>query len=153
LDSSTITGRGSTSMAMATAAARKTALTTWEGIWYVLQCVAFGAGYFGKVPAKKAMQDFGLTEMTGAEHFWYIVQCICFGAGYFAKIPTAKALSELPQYRSQRQAGFGTLSQAPPPLGMPPAESVVSTNASDAVEATEATPDSQPNFEQEPPTD
>ena len=96
-------------MSTVAGAVRKTALTTWEGIWYVLQCIAFGAGYFGKVPAKKAMQDFGLVEMTGAEHFWYIVQCIAFGAGYFAKIPTAKALSELPQFRSVRQADLGTL--------------------------------------------
>lgn len=140
-------------MTTATAAARKTALTTWEGIWYVLQCIAFGAGYFAKIPAKKAMHDFGLTEMTGAEHFWYIVQCILFGSGYFAKIPTAKALSELPQYRSQRQEGFGTLSQAPTPLGMPPAEPVAPTNAPDAVDATAATPDSQPNFEEKPPSE
>jgi hypothetical protein len=151
-------------MTTATAAARKTALTTWEGIWYVLQCIAFGAGYFAKIPAKKAMHDFGLTEMTGGEHFWYTVQCIAFGAGYFAKIPTAKALSELPQYRSQRQAGFGALSQAPAPLGLspaeqnptalgtPPAERVVATNAPDAPEETGATPDNQPEVDQEPPS-
>jgi hypothetical protein len=90
-------------------AVRKTALTTWEGIWYVLQNIALGAGYFAKIPAKKAMSDFGLCELTGAEHFWYVVQCIAFGAGYFTKIPTAKALSELPQYRDQRQATFATL--------------------------------------------
>ena len=89
--------------------ARKTALTTWEGIWYVLMCIAFGAGYFSKIPAKKALQDFGLVEMTSAERFWYVLMCIGFGAGYFAKIPTAKALSELPQYRSERQATLGTL--------------------------------------------
>jgi hypothetical protein len=96
-------------MSTATAVVRKTALTTWEGIWYVLQCIWFGAGYFAKVPAKKALQDFGLCEMTGAERFWYVFQCIWFGAGYFAKIPIAKALSELPQYRAQRQATLGTL--------------------------------------------
>ena len=90
-------------------AARKVALTTWEGIWYVLQNIALGAGYFAKVPAKKALSDFGLVEMTGAEKFWYVVQCIAFGAGYFAKIPTAKALTELPQYGAQRQAALGTL--------------------------------------------
>ena len=27
------------------------ALTTWERIWYVIQCIAFGAGYFAKIPA------------------------------------------------------------------------------------------------------
>lgn len=96
-------------MTTVTTALRKTALTTWEGVWYVLQCVAFGAGYLAKVPAKKALSDFGLCEMTSAERFWYVLQCICFGAGYFAKIPTAKALTELPQYRSQRSEQLGTL--------------------------------------------
>jgi hypothetical protein len=96
-------------------AAKKVALTTWEGIWYVLQNIAFGAAYFTKVPVKKALQDFGLVQMTSAEHFWYVVQCVFFGAGYFAKIPTAKALSELPQYQTQRQAALGTLSQQPTP--------------------------------------
>ena len=113
---------------MTTAAAgavRKTALTTWEGIWYVLQCIALGAGYFGKIPAKKAMSDFGLTEMTAAEQFWYVVQCIAFGSGYFAKIPIAKALSELPQYRSDRQAGFGTLAQTQGSPSVPPAPPIM----------------------------
>lgn len=91
---------------------RKATLTAGEAIWYVLQNIALGSGYLAKVPAKKAMSDFGLTEMTGAEQFWYVVQCLCFGAGYFAKIPTAKALSELPQYRAARQAGFGALGEA-----------------------------------------
>lgn len=88
---------------------RKIALTTWEGVWYVLSCIPFGMGYFSKVPVKKAMHDFGLVEMTSAERFWYVVMCIPFGAGYFAKIPVAKALSELPQYRADRQASLGTL--------------------------------------------
>ncbi len=96
-------------MSNVTGAVRKVALTTWEGIWYVVQNIAFGAAYFGKVPVKRAMQDFGLIEMTSAEHFWYVVQNICFGLGYFAKIPTAKALSELPQFRSYRQSDLGTL--------------------------------------------
>jgi hypothetical protein len=82
--------------------------------------IAFGAAYFGKIPAKRAMQDFGLIEMTSAEHFWYVVQNVFFGAGYFAKIPTAKALSELPQYRAQRQQELGTLSQGTVPLGVQP---------------------------------
>lgn len=98
-------------MATATAVARKVALTTWEGIWYVLMCISFAAGYFSKVPVKKALQDFGMVEMTSAEHFWYVLMCLCFGAGYFAKIPTAKALSELPQFRSERQ---GALNPIPP---------------------------------------
>jgi hypothetical protein len=96
-------------MNTAATSVKKAALTTWEGIWYVLQCVAMGAGYFGKIPAKKALADFGLAEMTGAERFWYVIQCIFFGAGYLAKIPVAKALSELPQYRLERQSALGEL--------------------------------------------
>jgi hypothetical protein len=84
------------------------ALTSWEGIWYVLMCIPLGAAYFSKIPAKKALSDFGLTELTSAESFWYVIQCIFFGAGYFAKIPTAKALSELPQYRAAAQQNLGT---------------------------------------------
>jgi hypothetical protein len=80
-------------------AARKVVLTAWEGIWYVVLCVLAGMGYFAKIPAKKAMEDFRFCRMTSAEHFWYVVMCIFFGAGYLAKIPTAKALSELPQFR------------------------------------------------------
>ena len=76
---------------------RKTALTPWEHFWYVVRCIAFGAGYFAKVPTKKALQDFGMCQMTSAERFWYAVECIPFGAGYFAKLSTAKALSELPR--------------------------------------------------------
>jgi hypothetical protein len=90
-------------------AAKKIGMTTWEGIWYVLSNIAFGAGYFAKVPVKKALQDFGQVEMTAAEKFWYVLMCIAFGAGYFAKIPVAKALSELPQYKAERQASLGTL--------------------------------------------
>ncbi len=78
-------------------------MTTWEGIWYVVMCIALGAGYLAKIPAKKAMHDFGLIEMTGAEHVWYDVMCIPFGAAYFAKIPVAKALSELAQQGAQAQ--------------------------------------------------
>jgi hypothetical protein len=65
-----------------------------EQFWYVLQCIAFGAGYFAKLPTKKALSEVGLTEMTGAEKLWYLLQCIAFGAGYFAKVPTKKALSD-----------------------------------------------------------
>lgn len=104
-------------MAQAVGVARKVALTTWEGIWYVLQCIPMGAGYFAKVPVKKAMQDFGLAEMTSAEHFWYVLMCIPFGVGYFAKIPVSKALSELPQFQSHRQASLTTIPAMP--LGAP----------------------------------
>ena len=81
---------------------RRTGLTGAQQFWYVLQCIAFGAGYFAKIPAKKALADFGLAELTSAERFWYVLQCIAFGAGYFAKLSTAKALSEMPQFRSAR---------------------------------------------------
>src|SRR6266568_6930300 len=70
-------------------------LTAAEQFWYVLQCIAFGAGYFAKVPVKKALSEVGLAEMTGAEQFWYVLQCIAFGAGYFAKVPVKKALTEM----------------------------------------------------------
>jgi hypothetical protein len=76
----------------------QTGLTGAQQFWYVLQCIAFGAGYFAKIPAKKALADFGMAEMTSAEKFWYVLQCIAFGAGYFAKLSTAKALSEMPQF-------------------------------------------------------
>jgi hypothetical protein len=74
-------------------------LTAAQRFWYVLSCIPFGAGYFAKIPAKKAMSDFGLATLTGAEAFWYILMCVPFGAGYFAKLSTAKALSELDQFR------------------------------------------------------
>jgi hypothetical protein len=85
-----------------TAAMQKLGVTTWEGAGYLLQNLALGAGYFGKIPAKKAMSDFGMTELSDAEQFWYAVECLAFGAGFFAKIPTAKALSELPQFRDHQ---------------------------------------------------
>jgi hypothetical protein len=96
--------------------AKKVGLTTWEGIWYVVQNIALGFGYLAKVPAKRALEDFGLIEMTGAEHFWYVLMCIPFGFGYWAKIPTAKALSELPQFAKQREARLGTLVPLPDPI-------------------------------------
>ena len=77
-----------------------TGLTSAQEVWYVLQCIAFGAGYFAKIPAKKALADFGMAELTSAEKFWYVLQCVAFGAGYFAKLPTAKALSQMPQFQA-----------------------------------------------------
>jgi len=82
------------------AAPSRRGLTGAQQFWYVLQCISFGAGYFAKIPAKKALADFGMAEMTGAEKFWYALQCIAFGAGYFAKLPVAKALSEMPQFQA-----------------------------------------------------
>jgi hypothetical protein len=78
-----------------TSMAARFRLTAPEQFWYVLQCIAFGAGYFAKVPVKKALSEVGLAQMTGAEQFWYVLQCIAFGAGYFAKVPVKKALSQL----------------------------------------------------------
>jgi hypothetical protein len=74
---------------------RKTSLTAAEQFWYVLMNIGFGAGYFAKIPAKKAMADFGLAEMTAAEKFWYVLMCIPFGAAYFVKVPVAKAITEM----------------------------------------------------------
>jgi hypothetical protein len=78
---------------------RRIGLTAAGKFWYVLGCIAFGGAYFAKVPAKKALADFGLAELTAAETFWYVLMCIAFGAGYLAKLPTAKALSELEQFK------------------------------------------------------
>ena len=70
-------------------------LTGPDAFWYVLQCIALGAGYFAKVPAKAALRDAGLVTLTGAEKFWYVLECIAFGSGYFAKVTVKKALSEV----------------------------------------------------------
>ena len=70
-------------------------LTSMETFWYYLQCLALGAGYFSKIPLKKALSERRLVEMTGPENIWYIIQCIAFGAGYFRKTIYKKALSEM----------------------------------------------------------
>jgi hypothetical protein len=77
-----------------------TGLTSAQRFWYVVQCIAFGAGYFMKIPPKKALADYGMAQLTPAEEFWYILQCCAFGAGYFKKLSTAKALSEMPQFQT-----------------------------------------------------
>ena len=70
-------------------------LTSLESFWYYLQCVAFGAGYFAKIPTKKAMHERGLVNsLTPAESFWYVLLCSCMGVGYFQKVIVKKALSE-----------------------------------------------------------
>ena len=69
-------------------------LTGAEKFWYVLNCIWFGAGYFAKVPVKKAMSERGLCQMTSAESFWYVLGCLFFGASYFQKVIYKKALSE-----------------------------------------------------------
>jgi len=70
-------------------------LTPAERVWYVLQNIYFGVGYFAKIPTKKALSEIGIVELSGWERFWYVLECIAFGAGYFAKIPVKKALTEL----------------------------------------------------------
>ncbi|MGH3292010.1 MAG: hypothetical protein ACRDP7_09410 [Trebonia sp.] len=80
-------------------AGRKTSLTAAEQFWYVLMCIGFGAGYFAKIPTKKALSDFGLAEMTAAEKFWYVLMCIPLGAGYFAKVTAAKAIEQMQRRR------------------------------------------------------
>ena len=37
--------------------ARMVELTEWEQFWYVLMCIPFGAGYFAKIPVKKALSE------------------------------------------------------------------------------------------------
>jgi hypothetical protein len=87
----------------APAAARRPELTAAAQFWYVLMNICLAAGYFAKIPAKKALSDFGMAQMTGAEKFWYALMCVSFGAGYFAKIPVAKALTEMrPQQDAYR---------------------------------------------------
>ena len=66
---------------------RTVRLTAAESFWYLFGCVAFGAMYLAKVPAKKALAEAGLARMTSAERFWYRVQCVALGAGYLAKLP------------------------------------------------------------------
>lgn len=78
-------------------------MTSMAQFWYVLECIAFGAGYFCKVPVKKAMAERGLCTMTSWEQFWYVLECIAFGSGYFSKIVIAKAFSELDQYKPVHQ--------------------------------------------------
>jgi hypothetical protein len=69
-------------------------LTAMETFWYYLQCLAFGAGYFAKIPVKKALSERGLATLTAAENIWYVILCLCFGLGYFQKVVSKKALSE-----------------------------------------------------------
>ena len=63
--------------------------------WYVLGCIAFGGAYLAKVPAKKALAEAGMAQMTAAEKFWYVLMCIALGGGYLAKLPVKKALTEM----------------------------------------------------------
>ncbi len=38
--------------------------------------ITLGAMYFAKIPARKALADFGLAKLTTAEGLWYIFMCI-----------------------------------------------------------------------------
>jgi hypothetical protein len=76
-------------------APRGAALTAAARFWYALMNIGFGAGYFAKIPAKRALADAGLASMTPAESFWYALMCVPLGAGYFVKVPVAKAISEM----------------------------------------------------------
>src|ERR1700722_698682 len=78
-------------------------LTPAGTFWYILGCPAYGANYFAKVCAKKALSDFGLSELNSTEATWYTILCIACGFGYFTKIPTAKAVSEMPQFSTTAQ--------------------------------------------------
>jgi hypothetical protein len=69
-------------------------LTGMETFWYYLQCLCFGAGYFAKIPVKKALSERGLATLTPAENIWYVLLCLSFGLGYFQKVISKKALSE-----------------------------------------------------------
>jgi hypothetical protein len=78
-----------------------------EPFWYILGCIAFGAAYFSKIPARKAaceivselqLDGHGPSNgysLTGAQTFWYVLMCIPFGGGYFAKVYAKKALWEV----------------------------------------------------------
>ena len=89
------------------AAGKEYGLRGAEAFWYVLGCIAMGAAYFSKLPAKKAMCEV-LSELQldgqgpsrsyslrGAEGFWYVLMCLGGGAGYFAKVSAKKALWEV----------------------------------------------------------
>jgi hypothetical protein len=88
-------------------AVRKAAFSAARKFWYVMGNIALGAMCFAKIPAKKALADFGLAELTTVEGFWYILMCIPFGAGHLAKVPTAKAICELGQFRMAGRSQLG----------------------------------------------
>jgi hypothetical protein len=89
--------------ALAARATGDTGLTSAERFWYLLGNIFLGAMYLRKVPAKKALSEFGLAEMTSGEKTWYTILCILCGAGYFAKLPTMKAISETPPFVASGQ--------------------------------------------------
>ena len=39
----------------------------WEGIWYVVECLWLGAGYFAKIPVSKALSE--LPQYRGLGNF------------------------------------------------------------------------------------
>jgi hypothetical protein len=67
-----------------------------ERFWYVVQNICFGAGYFAKLPAAKALDEvYGTHNVQGMAQFWYVLGCIPFGAMYLAKVPVKRALEQL----------------------------------------------------------
>jgi len=45
--------------------ATRVRLTAAEQFWYVLECIAFGAGYFAKVPVRKALSELPPISVPG----------------------------------------------------------------------------------------
>ena len=77
-------------------------MTAWERFWYVLENIAFGAGYFAKLPVAKALDEVhGTHNLNGMAHFWYILGCVVtLGGFYFAKVPAKRALEQLTEARA-----------------------------------------------------
>ncbi len=70
-------------------------ITGWERFWWFMWNVALGAGYFAKIPIKKAAYELAdIGQLTTWENFWYVLQNICLGAGYLAKVIAKVALAE-----------------------------------------------------------
>ena len=72
-------------------------MTAWERFWSVLENIAFGAGYFAKLPVAKALDEvYGTHKVNGMARFWYVLGCIVtLGGFYFAKVPAKRALEQL----------------------------------------------------------
>jgi len=81
-------------------------MTAMERFWYVLENIAFGAGYFMKLPAAKALDEVhGTHNVNGMARFWYVLGCIvALGGPYFAKVPVKRALEQLAHSQSHAAA-------------------------------------------------
>ncbi len=70
-------------------------MTTAERFWYTIENIAFGAGYFAKLPIAKALDEVdGTHNVKGWAKFWYVLENVAFGAGYFAKVVAKRALEQ-----------------------------------------------------------